>query len=832
MTNNKSNTNNQKTANSEKKKVEKAQEKSQAGSQKQTKNQKKKAKKNNQTMLAKSVPVTEANVGDKNSNKMASEVSSLVAEGAVSAMTGASMTFQLSDLLNNSYIYNIARNLVHKLNIELPSDSTTTDSATTWSSSGALMYLVWALFDSLRASGVLQNPAVQNSFPAFPPDANIPVAWAQVLQYLKPFLQGTVSAGFDDNTIVALPTAPTNNSVGPSGTGFALDAKTQSGAYPWPTAGGTEAQISFGSGSTWAQIYTAAPFISNAWSRGLSCTKYGTIPRWAPDASAYATPTYTGDLICFTPKFNSEVATCLGISGATGQGYYGMNGYVKPSPVIPGMAPVWFWFVETFQECAFLPGKDLQATLDTHAWNQTGHPEEMSLHGRVKRHSPYQKFADLNNPVRFLFGNTLQTDTRCYQSLVAACISAMCPVGTMTAGQLYAIAVVCMSALVAKLLPYSYVPLTIGGSVATTAYNPIFMNIPLPVAVATVLNSLGPIVLDGRMHYPHLFATPLTLQGAWIQMSTLGLSANAISIYGSFFAGTNSQNFAVGLYTFNSTNFTTPSAYGATPIASANAFLNSYNAALSPLNSVGQPTVPLIKPDSHNPVGKSNQIVYADLVTLNAANFTPVATGITVNEFGIKAIASHKDILGDELGLAISCPVAVPINASYNLTTIQAINLPYRAAVGGSNRTMGIQAFAQNCNSPYMSTAIANTLASIKRETYSINGNTVDVSKNGDLFGAILDNLVAPILGDAVSEGIKSGPLGKIGSFATPLLLGGPALLAADKLGITDGVVSSFGLSTGSKQKFDKASRGVSQNAPNMNALAQLGVGGWNAFRQ
>jgi len=332
------------------------------------------------------------------------------------------------------------------------------------------------------------------------------------------------------------------------------------------------------------------------------------------------------------------------------------------------------------------------------------------------------------------------------------------------------------------------------------------MGLPMPIPIAAILNTLGPIAVDGRILYPTPFTTN-DVRGTWIKWSTVGLVSSGLELFGSIVGGVDVVGNIVGNFNFNAATYPTTATFPMTPITATAGFMNIWANMFNGVASANEFQAPMIKLDSHNPVGKSNQLVIADMVmngagTINANNPSVTATPLRVVEVYISQIGSYKSIVGDELGCAIICPVGRAVDLTGAASTVAALNPPFRAPVGGGQRASGLAAFALNCMSAEVSNAVGTALANMKRETMAINGNTIDVSKNGDLFGMILDKVVAPIFGDGVAAGIKSSPIAPILRHMTPLILPGvgafgKAAYVADRLGVFDGVVSTF--STGSK---------------------------------
>lgn len=780
------------------------------GRSKKEKASKKVGKKKEKVLgIGKVLPDVKSDVGDKRSNIMADTASNIVAAAQATGMCGTSITTAVADMLANSSVYAIARTLALKAHVNLPGQAGATDSATVWSPAGLVSYLVWALFDSLRTSGAFQNSAMQGAFPPFPQDNDIPVAWAQVLSYLRPFVQGSVTAAFDDTSLSALPAIPTTATVGVGGISFCLDTGFVVSGYG-ASAANTEVAISAGTGpASWANVFAFGPLYSNVFSQAMSTCKYGLIPARAPDASAYALPgpSAGNGYSCFTPNFNAEVASLLGVSGATGRGYIGQLGYFKAAPALMGQTRACFWFVETFQLCSFIPGARVKETLATHLWNQAEFAAKASKHGRVL--SLGGKSAKLSQPVRYLFGNTIPLDTRAYQALIGYVMSSIVPAGgNTTAGHLYAFGVVAMSALLAKVLPYSYMP---GPSTTVTnnMYDPQYSRIALPVALVAVLNTIGPLAVDGRMHYPYLYSAGTDVRGGWVGWSVTGMT----SFTGEFFSkicqgtGTGGSGLVIGAFTVSvAGGFAVNSNYGFTPISASADFLNIVANYLQSASTPARTAVNLIKPDSYNPLGKANMLVMADLgFSLAAANQPSVLSTFNTYAVTVNSVGSYKDIAGIELGAAITCPLVYPLNQAGAISTIASINPPYRAMMSGVQRSSCLWSFAFDCNTQEIDNALSQSLALIKRDTREINGITVDVSSNGDLFGAIMDHVVAPLFGDNVSEAIKGSPLSGVARLTTPLFLGGPGLVVADRIGITDGVLSSFGLGEKKKHPAVKA---------------------------
>jgi len=749
-----------------------------------------------------SLPDVKYNVGNAQSNKMSDAVSNVVAEAQMTGMTGSSCTTPVTTLLSGSKIYPIAQILAHKVCVVLSGEAKSLLSSTSFTPASLVMYLVWALFDSLRKSGTFQNAAMVNAFPPFPDAYNIPVSWAYVLAHLKPYQQGTVSFSFDDTTTLNLPTPPTNTAVGPEGTSFCLSTTSTYSAGSNFLANGEQPR-DLGVATSWVALFSQGAYLSDVFARAMAIVKYQNLPTVAPDASAYAVNAGIG-FACNTPNFQPEVSICLINYGASNP-VSSTQLYMKPTPVIPAGFPIEFSWVETLQLCDFLPRANLPRILATHTWNSAEFAEKKSKFGRVHKRTTDAR----NNNVRHLFLSSYPLDPRCYETMVAAALGALAPNGSYTPTQLYVWGVVCMSALVAKVMPYSYV--SNYGMIIDTRYDSQFADMDLPLSVVAVLNTIGPVVVDGRLMHP-VFCAGAHLAGSWIGFSTQGLTAVTNLLYASLYAGTNQQNIGVLSASFDSTTYASLGSYPSTPVCTTDMFLTVFQQIVGPTitsTSGGASSGGvLIKPDSHNPVGKSNVFAMAD-VSVVVSNGMPLNPTITAKVSLVGSVGSFKCLAGDELGVALTVPVVFPLALDGSTSTVALLNPPYRAISAGGAKVSGVQAFVSNCNASALNQALACSLAAVPRQTREINGMTLDVSANGDLFGAIVDTLVGPIFGDKVANGIKNNPIGKIASHALPLALGGVPLYAADKLGVVDGVVSSFGVGKASNSVHPMAHKAL-----------------------
>jgi len=755
------------------------------------------------------IPSDPSPVGDKASNSMSKAVSALVASNQLLALGPSSIVRALVDVLNTNVTMGmgIARAIVKKLMLLLPMDASASDSSTTWSPSGAVMYLVWAAFSALRKAGCFTNAAMMSAFPDFPEECMIPVSWAQFISYIMPYRSAFMVGQYTDTTFATLPAAPTTNAIGVGGNGFCADSSDFAPRIYTGVAGAEPART-VGTGTVWATLFTVAPFMSTVFSRGMNCTPFGSVPAFAPDASAY---TYlvtnaqgNRNIASFSPKFNSEIAQffCLSVNAASQSSSH--YGYIKNAPVISGNCAFEFWWVECFQQCSFVAGANLKKTLKTHIWNQAEFAGKNSRYGRVKT---FGRGGKNKQPVRYLFGGSIQINTRPWQAMIGLVLQ-MSNIA-LTANQAAGLALVWNSALLAKLLPYNYIPIQ-SGAVPVGAFDPKFADAPMPIALAAVLNTVGPIVVDGRMRYPSLFGVnSIDMRGGWLRYSTVGTVSNAETHWNNIFGTTNVTAITVPLsgtaiFTYSAANFPTTTDAGATPLSGVDLLLESVSAIF------GGSNVNLIKPDSHNPVGKANLLVAADVSFPTSADVGTVGT-MTTKAVVVSAIGSFKRIAGDELGVACVCPLVYPVDTTGAVSTIALCGFPFKANGTGSQRTSNMVSFVAETVTATVGSSMAQALGSRKRSTYEVGGNTVDISDNGDLFGSIVDSIVGPIFGDSAASFIKSGPLGVIGRAVMPGGLGVGAMSpmnVADIIGVADGVVSSFGVSP------DQVAKGMAVAAP------------------
>jgi hypothetical protein len=364
------------------------------------------------------------------------------------------------------------------------------------------IYLGWAVFDRVRRCGRF-NGTWGVTMPDFPLEYSIPRALFVMLKYFGEY--NYCGAEYSIAGEVTSKPAGNTDNITASSTGFskAYSSDTEVGRLYVDSLVKEYYNAAAGTGEDFDGMVLLSDEISAAIATSGMGISYGTLPKNAPDGSAYAL-VHDGFVTCPVPEFDPYIAHLIG-KFATAD--YNYPRFKKPI-VYPTR------YVDDGTDLAI--DKDVLLTSST-VWVLNRMTEENC---RQKNNWNY-KGAKLKHP----YCEIMQMDNPGYLSAMELVLSELVKSNpNITLAQTWAYHVLCQGALINHLNRYQLFPFGHISSIYWWQYlcDDQYSTMKLPVILARILESIGPVVKDEIIYLPFFDPSFLTASTVshWSRITT------------------------------------------------------------------------------------------------------------------------------------------------------------------------------------------------------------------------------------------------------------------------------------------------------------------------